>query len=333
MQQITNDINHFWLDLDASSSMTKYTQTVVKVVDELIRNIAVKSTELEQETRITVNTFASRGNRKVLVWDKDVLRMPSIQGLYAPYGWTAMIEGVCLSLDDMATIPTRYGNHAFVGWVITDGEENDSLDKYALKPRVAKFGDNYTLAALVPNDTGVSNAAMYGFPVGNIQKWNATSALGVENVIREVEKSASAFMETRKRTGARSTSSLFTLNTVSVSDIRNNLTPLSRNKYAMLPVTFDSRIDDFVVNAANRPYKIGSAYYQLTKTETIQPQKEVALMTNDGTVYVGDARTLLGLPDAHVKVKPDHAPGYTIFVQSTSLNRKLIAGSHCMILT
>lgn len=332
-QVIKNDINHFLLLLDRSSSMGKYKRDVVRVTDELVRNIAIKSTELEQETRITIASFADRGKYQMMVWDKDVLRMPSIDGLYEPYGWTAMIEGVCLSLDDLATVPTKYGNHAFVVWVITDGEENDSIDKFALKPRVARFGDNYTLAALVPDKQGKDNAVRYGFPTGNIEIWDATSALGVENVIKKVEASASAFMETRKKTGARSTKSLFTLNTVSVSDIQANLSQVYPGHYQLFDVPVDGRIDDFVVNTLKIPYKTGDSYYELTKRERIQSYKQVAILANN-KIWAGDeARKMLGLPDdADVDVSPGNHPGYVIFVQSTALNRKLLAGTRMLYL-
>lgn len=53
----------------------------------------------------------------------------------------------------------------------------------------------------------------------------------------------------------------------------------------------------------------------------------------NGQVYTGRAaRDILGLPDTHVRVKPDHKPGVTIFVQSTSYNRKLIGGTRLLIL-
>src|SRR5882724_3820627 len=116
MEKIQNIINHFWLDLNASSSMRRYEETLVNVVDELIAGMAEKSTELEQETRITISTFASRGQRQCLVWDKDVLRMPSIRGLYKAYGWTAMVEAVSQSVDEMLTIPVVYGDHSFIGY-------------------------------------------------------------------------------------------------------------------------------------------------------------------------------------------------------------------------
>jgi hypothetical protein len=53
-----NYINHVALVLDASSSMSSHRSTVVKVADEQIKHLARRSTELDQETRVTVYAFA-----------------------------------------------------------------------------------------------------------------------------------------------------------------------------------------------------------------------------------------------------------------------------------
>lgn len=341
---IPNKVNHFWLDLDASSSMKKYEDTVVQRVDSIVRTMAIKSTELEQETRITITTFGSgkwrrdpMSTRKVLVWEMDVLRMPSIEGLYKAYGWTAMIEAVCESIKEMETIPVIHGDHAFAGYLFSDGDENDSPDKYALKPIAAGLPDNWTLAALVPNDAGKKLAISFGFPEGNVQIWDATSVQGVVDVLKVIEDSTTNFMRARA-TGVRGTKSLFTLKTVSVSDIQNKLKPVNvtHSVFTVLPhdVADDGKVEirKFVVNRFGIPYKIGDWFYLLDKKETIQPSKQVVLRAN-GKFWYGDmgvARGMLGLPDSNVNVLPGTYNGYEIFVQSTSINRKFKPGAEIL---
>lgn len=41
---------------------------------------------------------------------------------------------------------------------------------------------------------------------------------------------------------------------------------------------------------------------------------------------------MIGLPDMAVRVKPDYNPDYSVYVQSTSINRKLIAGTKYLYL-
>ena len=50
-------------------------------------------------------------------------------------------------------------------------------------------------------------------------------------------------------------------------------------------------------------------------------------------MYSGqEARQMIGLPDMNVRVSPNHNADFDIFVQSTSINRKLIAGTRYLYL-
>jgi hypothetical protein len=77
-------------------------------------------------------------------------------------------------------------------------------------------------------------------------------------------------------------------------------------------------------------FRIGRGFYEFTKTSTIQSHKEIVLMEKgSGDLFTGEkARRLLGLPvDVDVRVKPEYLDKYIPFVQSTSANRKLLAGT------
>ncbi|HEY5446665.1 MAG TPA: hypothetical protein VIJ87_19825, partial [Pyrinomonadaceae bacterium] len=80
-------------------------------------------------------------------------------------------------------------------------------------------------------------------------------------------------------------------------------------------------------------YSKGMGYYQLTKTENIQPQKSIIVVEKStGKAYGGqNARDLIGLPSHTVRVKPDYNPDYDIFVQSTSINRNLMPNTRLLI--
>ena len=102
----------------------------------------------------------------------------------------------------------------------------------------------------------------------------------------------------------------------------------------MFPVHQKEQIAPFIERMTNRSYRLGEAFYQLTKPEKIQPQKSIALYQRKGhKVYVGkDARYLLGLPDYEVKVSPTVHPDYDIYVQSTSVNRNLMPSTSVLLL-
>lgn len=326
-----NYINHIVLVLDASSSMTNHAKKLIEVADSHVAYLAQRSKDLDQETRITVYSFSDRNSARCLVYDKDVLRMPSIANLYKTNGMTALVDATILAIEDLHLTPQKYGEHAFLIYVLTDGQENDSHARPdVLKNKIAALPNHWTLAAFVPNQHGIFEAKKFGFPPNNIAIWDTTSVAGMVEVGNTIKKSTEQFMVNRTK-GIRGTTNLFQLNVLSPDVIEASLPSIPPSEFRMIPVRQEGRIDDTVLNELGIPYAVGKAFYQLTKTETIQPQKEIALLAN-GRVHVGsNARKLLGLPDDHVKVKPGDHPGYTIFVQSTSVNRKLLAGTNLLV--
>jgi hypothetical protein len=326
-----NYINHIVLVLDASTSMTYHAKEVIKVADSQIQYLAQRSKDLDQETRITVYTF-NTGPATCLIYDKDVLRMPSISGLYSTSGMTALVDATLLAIGDLAMTPEKYGEHAFLMYILTDGQENASRNHPSvLQQKIGSLPDHWTVAAFVPDQNGIFEAKKFGFHPENIAIWDATSVKGINEAGETIRKTTETFMQNRKA-GIRGTRSLFKLNTVSAGEIAKQLTPVPHVRYILFPVGDTCRIDDFVSMQMARPYQLGEAYYELMKKETIQPQKQIAILSN-GQLYTGvNARTMLGLPDYNIDVKPADYTNYTIFVQSTSINRKLVGGTTLLIL-
>lgn len=358
-------INHVALVVDASYSMRPHRAAVIAVTDGLIKHLATKSQELDQETRVTVYTIGD--DYKCLIFDKDVMRLPSIADLYQVEGNTALIAATMKSQDDLAKTAQMYGDHAFLTYVITDGEENVSRwstvfggdgqrvtytsrhSKYTsdqikqmLADRLNGLEENWTVACLVPNQMGVRYAESYGFPRDNIQIWDTTSKDGVLEVGKMITEATDNYMIARA-SGIRGSKTMFAkmgaadLNLGAVKSA--GLRRLPKDKYevlAVLSANDGAAIKDFVEEKTGRPYVTGSAYYELMKTEKIQPQKSVLVRDKkSGVVYTGQhARDLLGLPaNQEMRVKPDVNPKYRVFVQSTSLNRKLVAGTKLLLVS
>lgn len=330
-----NYINHIAFVLDASSSMSPHAAALIKVADAQIAHLAQRSKELDQETRVTVYAFADRA--VCLVYDKDVLRLPSIATLYKPYGNTALIDATILSQDDLALTPEKYGDHSFLTFVLTDGEENRSSQRPSqLKTKLDNLPGHWTVAVLVPDARGVHEAKKFGFPADNIAVWDTTTQHGLEEAIEKISTATDNYMILRSQGGFRGTRNLFStgadaVNKATVTSAK--LTPLKAGTYFLVPVPKDSVIKEFVEETGNQ-YKIGRSFYQLMKTETIQGNKELAVVEKKtAKVFTGDqVRGLIGLSDLTVRVKPNHNPDYDIYVQSTSVNRKLIAGTKVLIL-
>jgi hypothetical protein len=330
-----NYINHVVLVLDASYSMKGHAETLIRVTDAQIEYLARRSEELNMETRVSIYDFAN--DVRNIVYDKDVLRLPSIDSIYSVRGQTALIDATLKSLEDLAQTATLYGDHAFLAYVLTDGQENRSRNRPTrLKERLASLPGNWTVAALVPNEAARRDAASYGFQPDNVAVWNAHSSKGVIEVGETIRNATENFMQARSKGGFTGTRSLFStgLDAVNAQTVRSTLTPLQRSAYDVLPVHRDAPIREYV-HTRGLDYQIGKGFYQLTKRETIQAQKQIAIREKaTGQVYWGDAaRDLLGLPRGlEVKVTPNLNPEYDVFVQSTSVNRKVLANTDLLLL-
>lgn len=113
-------------------------------------------------------------------------------------------------------------------------------------------------------------------------------------------------------------------------------------RFQVMDVPVDSEIRSFV-QSQGVEFEKGRGFYQLTKAETVQCYKEVVLVEKDTfDIYSGDdARDLVGLPPQtskeaktpdsklqyHSNKGTDIFQKYFVFIQSTSVNRKLIGGT------
>jgi len=329
-----NKINHIALVLDASDSMGRLSSDVVKVADTQIGMLAQQSQLMDQETRVTVYSFGYKTDITCLVYDKDVLRLPSIAGLYRIHGMTALASATTLAINDLKMTPEKYGEHSFLIYVITDGMENDSPMpvRQALPQLLKSLPDHWTLAAFAPNATAKHNLKTLGFANDNIAVWDVNASFAeVGEVIRQA---TDTFMQNRAA-GVRGSKSLFTLKQASTSTIKNALTPVTKGSYTINPVTEKTRIDEFV-SALTGSYIPSRAYYEMTTRVTIQGYKNVAILVEaDDELYMGDAaRDLVGLPrdGSSVRVSPGTHPGYRIYIQSTSMNRNLLPNSSLLLM-
>lgn len=311
-----NIINHIALVLDASGSMSRHQHQLIKVADDQITYLAQRSKELDQETRVTIYSFDDKV--ECLVYDKDVLRLPSIKTLYKIGGMTALIDATLKSQDDLAHTWEGYGDHSFLTFVLTDGMENASnggsgiairfltpnergklIDN--LRTRLEGLPDHWTVAVLVPDQQGKREAMQFGFPRDNIAIWDASSQAGVEEAVSVIRTATDTYM-TNRTVGVRGSRSLFVGGAVDAAAIKAaRLTPLGTSEYAIVPVT---PVEGLVkekpegkptkrepvramiaymeiepfISRVHPPFRVGKAYYELVKTERLQGNKQLALL-------------------------------------------------------
>lgn len=327
-------INHVALVLDASWSMRGREESVVRVTDEQIKHLALKSEELSQETRVSVYRFGEQ-TIECLIFDMDVMRLPSADDLYEVlYENTSLIDTTLKVQEDLSSTSQLYGDHAFLTFILTDGQENRSKNTPAkLRGYLQHMKENWSLGFLVPDNRGVSYMERLGVLRDSIAIWDVESAQGLAQAASAIRTATDNFM-TNRIAGQRGTRSVFSTGTdaVNAQTVKGNLQPVTGlGKYE---VRGDQRIDDFVTSKVGY-YNAGMAYYQLNKRELIQAAKSLLFLDKrTGKVYGGpQARQLVGLPNESVKVSPNHNPDYEIYVQSTSLNRKLRNGQKVLVKT
>lgn len=344
-----NKINHIFVGLDASGSMDHLESTVIKVVDALVEDLKTQSRQYDQETRLTIYSFDTVTT--CLIWDMDVLRVPSIAGLYKVNrnGMTALIDATLTAIQELSLVTQIHGDHSFLGYIITDGAENRSMNPASfLNRKISELPENWTLGALVPNFQGVAHAKNFGFPGGNVTTWDANSTRGVEEAGATMTVANDNYMKMRT-TGTRSTTNLFggaaTVNAATVAAAK--LKPVDPKTYKLIPVIPTDavknakghiEISPYVRSINNGQYRVGSVFYPVVpgihRNPRIDPQKEIAIWhKKDRMLYSGPGvRTMLGLPENATKtVKPDTNPDYIVYVRSDSPNRYLTPHSEILM--
>lgn len=344
-----NLVTHAVIVMDESGSMACHKRSVVLVVDNLIKYLASRSQELGQETRVTVYTFSGGkptapgqvpDGVRCIIYDMDVLRLPSIADFYEPTGGTPLIDATYLAIQDLLMTPEKYGNHAYLMYVISDGEENASAKRpLELKQAIDRLPATWTLVGLVPGEREKRDMVYCGFPTDNVAAWDVNDAQGVEKLGQKIQAATDTYLVQRSTGVSHGTKTMFSTGDAAINAATvaaTGILPLARSKYMLthVPTIADKTwIRDFV-QSTGKTYVIGKTFYQLTKREKIAAGKQLAILEK-GTdkVYLGwDARQLLGLPDTEVTVVPEPNSKFLVFVQSTSVNRHLVSNTKLLIL-
>ena len=151
------------------------------------------------------------------------------------------------------------------------------------------------------------------------------------------EMSPAKFKE-RYRTGGGSSSSSSTTHSYSHGPTttatpslahESELRPSPPSRFQVFAVDEDINVKDFC-NKMGITFSVGRGFYEFTKPEIVQKKKEIVLMNKTtGELYEGTvARTIAGIGpnEDNARIKPGSLPKYRMFIQSTSVNRKLIGG-------
>jgi hypothetical protein len=252
-------------------------------------------------------------------------------------GSTALLDATSEAIDALSSVPiAAFEDVSYLVMTVTDGQENASRrttrQDLTNKMKTLQGTDRWTFTFLVPPG-GRRDVESLGVPAGNVQEWEGT-VQGVQNYAATTTQGLSSYFNSRS-VGLNSVKSFYTdLSKVTTKQIKSQLDDISA-MVRVLPVEREVDIKTFVEGKLGT-YTPGSAFYQLTKDEKkVQDYKQLLVMEKGKKAVFGgpDARSVLGIPDGDLKIKPGNHGNFDIFVQSTSLNRKLVRGTKLLVKT
>jgi hypothetical protein len=331
--------NHIAIVLDRSGSMHSIRAETIKSFNDTVETIREQSQESGQETTVSLIVFSNHA--KIVFFNADVRTLkPLTPRDYVPDGLTALFDGVGLCIDSFRNLPdAKDKDVSFLVITITDGDENNSTQYSASKVvqmlKETQSTDRWSFAFQLPAGRRDHFSQKYGVPSDNIREWEATK-VGTQTAAVATTQGLTNFYRARSL-GKMSVRNFYEMTTdmsrVDVKTVRSKLDDIS-DRFTILEVPKEMAIKEFVEEKTGRVYVIGSAYYQLMKTEQVQETKDVLIMEKGKKAVWGgrEARDLIKLPhDGTAKVYPGNHSNYDIFVQSTSVNRKLVRGTRVLI--
>lgn len=332
--------NYIGFSLDMSGSMRHIAHAAMADFNEQVRTIKGAATEHNQDTIVSVVTMGvgSEGVVGRSIVNSPITVLQPLTQYVADARATPMIDSVFELIKIMESAPDAADpNVSFLIMVTTDGEENVSRRRgreLAQKINELQRTDRWTFVFRVPRN-GTRELAELGITNVNIFEWDQT----VKGVQQSTQANTEAFTEyfRGRSAGMKSTRKFYaSMADVDIKDVQAQLTDIS-SEVTFLPVTSaddQALIRPFVEMKLNEAMVRGGAFYQLVKTEPkVQANKRIAIRDKkSGAVYAGDAaRHMLALPTiGTVRLAPDELGDYEVFIQSTSVNRKLDAGTQLM---
>ena len=319
---------------DHSGSMHTLKSAALSDYNSLIKSIKDASTKEEQDTVVSSLGFGlSSCYGHELKWDHRIsnphVLKPKTE--WDTRGNTPLYDAIGEMVNFYKGLPDANEiDTSFLIFITTDGGENGSRKFTQQSVRdlldvVQKTG-RWTFVFRVPKGLKFTVSSL-GVPEENILEWETTSR-GMLKAAVTTQNAIGSFYAARSA-GATS-STVFYANAQNVD--LNQLQDVTKETslYVVDPKDTGIEIRDFILKHRQQ-YLKGAAFYQLTKTEPrVQHTKMIAIRDrSNGKVYVGDvARKMIGLPiNSNARLHPGDHGNYDLFIQSESVNRKLVGGT------
>jgi hypothetical protein len=316
--------------LDNSASMRRIKNAAIESLNKQINSFKNEALRTGIKTDISVLTFDEAVSIGVRKMDSADFREISPESYSANGNSTALRDAINAGLD---TLAGSFSKRKLL-MIITDGIENSSrlVSEQFLADRIKGLPENITIVAHGPNSCQFFLQSI-GIPVGNINLWTATEE-GTRFMTQMTTISNTSLYD-NYRSGATRSMNYFTpdLSNLPPTVVETNLKDLTPN-FSAWQVENKVPISKFVTNVVNKPYRVGSAYYQLTKKETVQGFKDILIREKPhGRIFGGDGiRGMLRIPaGGTIELNPASSPNFEIFVKSTSHNRNLMPNTSVLV--
>lgn len=328
---------------DHTASMRSRIKPAVADFNAMIDGTRTAAAENNIDTIVSHVKIGHRGNSAPHVAINNssltALSQMSVADYDADASSTQLFDSVVKAIELLKAAPDiNDPDVSFLIMVNTDGGNNDGRVR---GPEMARLindlqnTDRWTIVFRVPRGEARTLTSM-GIDEGNIMEWELSSK-GLEAATVASTQAMSQFYQGRAA-GATATRSFYAnLKNVTSEDVKAVLEDVSA-KVALLPVStaeHEMQIRDFVEKRTKKPLLKGAAFYQLTKSEDkVQASKKICIRDKKtNAIYFGSAaRNLLGLPQhSDVRLKPADLGNFDVFIQSTSVNRKVQQGSQILV--
>lgn len=326
---------------DHSGSMHRIAKYAARDYNATIASVRDASVATSQETIVSVLElgYGSTSLVRTIIDGQPVQALtPIAESSYSTSGGTPLWDSVGDAIDNLLKHPRANDPEAaFLVSLTTDGQEAHS-QRWTARAIMAKMEqliatDKWTFVFRVPRKD-VRALVNLGVHEGNILAWDQT-AEGVATAQAQTTQAFTDYMSGRK-TGMKSTTRFYAnMAEVNLEDVKAALVNVG-SEVQILPVGMSEHemaIRDFVENRTSAKMLKGAAFYQLTKSELkVQGYKLIAVRNQKtGEVFAGPAaRQLVGLPSFDAKLSPDNLGEWDVFIQSTSVNRKVVAGANVL---
>lgn len=315
---------------DHSGSMYCLREPACKDFNANIKAIKDAASREMLDTVVSVCEIGEKFGLTVTVSNPHVLKEKKN---WEASGGTPLWTGTSLLIDMLKKLPdANKEDVSFLVILTTDGQATDPEHHSELKSKMQPLLETgrWTFVARVPKDTYsplIEDLMRLGIPEGNIQFWETTAA-GMQVSTQVTTQAMDTYFSARSA-GAKSSNSFYAdaskVNVTALNDITSEV-----SLYVVPAANNGIEIKDFILKY-RMEYLKGAAFYQLTKTEArVAHTKQILVRDRStGKIYAGkEARKMIGLPtDRNARLHPGDHKNYDLFIQSESVNRKLVGGT------